>query len=141
MRRRRGGRRPRRRDDHRPRDRGKPTELDFTLSKRSAAAGKVTFRIANRGALKHEFKIARRKTKLLASGTSAKLTVTLRRGRYRYMCTVPGHAGRRHEGHAQGALKRPAVAAAAAGRRAARRPGAGTSRDPAAWNGRARGRV
>jgi uncharacterized cupredoxin-like copper-binding protein len=71
---------------------GKPSELEFQLSKRSVAAGRVTFRVRNRGGVKHDFKIAGRKTKLLGKGKSARLTVTLRRGRSRYVCTVPGHA-------------------------------------------------
>jgi uncharacterized cupredoxin-like copper-binding protein len=71
---------------------GQPEELEYTLSKRSAAAGSVTFRVTNRGTLKHDFKIAGKKTKLIAKQRTAALTVTLRRGRYRYLCTVPGHA-------------------------------------------------
>ncbi len=71
---------------------GKPSELKFTLSKSSVKAGRVTFRVANRGSLKHDFRIAGKKTKLISKGKSASLTVTLKRGRNRYVCTVPGHA-------------------------------------------------
>jgi len=56
-------------------------------------AGKITFRIVNRGQASHDFKIAGKTTKLLSTGQSATLTVTLRKGRrYPYLCTVPGHA-------------------------------------------------
>lgn len=71
---------------------GKPSELKFTLSKSSVKAGRVTFRVTNRGSLKHDFRIAGKKTKLISKGKSASLTVTLKRGRSRYVCTVPGHA-------------------------------------------------
>jgi uncharacterized cupredoxin-like copper-binding protein len=71
---------------------GKPSELDFTLSKQRVKAGRVTFRVTNRGSLKHDFRVAGKKTKLIAKGKSASLTVTLKRGRNRYVCTVPGHA-------------------------------------------------
>jgi uncharacterized cupredoxin-like copper-binding protein len=79
---------------------GKPDELLFRLSKRTVAAGKVTFRVRNRGTLKHNFKIAGKKTRLLAKNRRAKVTVRLRPGRYRYVCTVPGHA----EGGMRGTL-------------------------------------
>jgi uncharacterized cupredoxin-like copper-binding protein len=68
------------------------TEFHFKLSKSSAAAGKVTFKVANKGHLSHDFKIAGHKTALIAAGKSATFTVTLKKGSYPYMCTVPGHA-------------------------------------------------
>ncbi len=72
---------------------GKPTELKFTLSKKSVAKGKVVFKITNRGALSHDFKIAGKKTKLIPSGKSAVLGIVFTKpGKYVYMCTVPGHA-------------------------------------------------
>jgi uncharacterized cupredoxin-like copper-binding protein len=42
--------------------------------------------------LSHDFKIAGKKTALLKHGQTAKLTVTLKAGKYPYSCTVPGHA-------------------------------------------------
>ena len=55
-------------------------------------AGKITFRIVNRGEASHNFKIAGKSTKLLSTGQRATLTVTLRkRRRYPYECTVPGN--------------------------------------------------
>jgi uncharacterized cupredoxin-like copper-binding protein len=70
------------------------TEFKFKLSRRSVAApGKVAFRVVNRGKIAHDFKIAGKKTKLLKPGKSQTITVTLRKkGRYGYLCTVPGHA-------------------------------------------------
>jgi plastocyanin len=67
-------------------------EFKFTLSKRTVAPGSVTFRFTNRGRVKHDFKIAGKKTPLLTRGKSATLRVTLRAGSYRYLCTVPGHS-------------------------------------------------
>jgi uncharacterized cupredoxin-like copper-binding protein len=85
---------------------GKPTELAFKLSSNSVpAAGKVTFNVTNRGVIPHDFKIcsspttngtpstcAGTTTPMLQPGTSATITVTLNRGLYEYLCTVPGHA-------------------------------------------------
>jgi uncharacterized cupredoxin-like copper-binding protein len=65
----------------------------FTLSRKSAPHGKVTFKVVNKGHLRHDFKIAGKKTKLLKHNQSATLSVTLKKGkRYTYVCTVPGHA-------------------------------------------------
>jgi uncharacterized cupredoxin-like copper-binding protein len=70
---------------------GTPSEFRFQLSGK-ARPGTVSFRIANRGEVKHDFKIAGKKTRLISPGRSATLTVTLKKGTYRYLCTVPGHA-------------------------------------------------
>jgi uncharacterized cupredoxin-like copper-binding protein len=68
-------------------------DFKFTLSKKSAPHGKVTFKVTNKGPSPHDFKIAGKKTKLLSKGKSATLTVTLKKGKkYTYICTVPGHA-------------------------------------------------
>jgi uncharacterized cupredoxin-like copper-binding protein len=72
---------------------GKPTELKFTLSKKSVTKGTLVFKVTNRGTLSHDFRIAGKKTKLLRSGQSATLRVTVARaGKFPYLCTVPGHA-------------------------------------------------
>jgi uncharacterized cupredoxin-like copper-binding protein len=70
----------------------KATEFHFALSKTSVGHGKVTFKIKNAGHLKHDFKIAGKKSKMLTPGRSTSLTVTLKKGRYAYICTVTGHA-------------------------------------------------
>ena len=71
---------------------GKPTEFHFTLSKSSVAKGSVTFKIANKGKLAHDFKIAGKKSPMIQPGKSATLKVTLKSGKLKYQCTVPGHA-------------------------------------------------
>jgi uncharacterized cupredoxin-like copper-binding protein len=68
------------------------TEFKFALSTKSATHGSVTFTLVNKGKLAHDFKIAGKKTAQIAPGKSAKLTVTLKAGKYPYLCTVPGHA-------------------------------------------------
>jgi len=71
---------------------GKPTEFHFTLSKKSAAKGAVTFKIVNKGKLAHDFKIAGKTSKMVQPGKSTTLKVTLKAGKQKYECTVPGHA-------------------------------------------------
>jgi uncharacterized cupredoxin-like copper-binding protein len=69
------------------------SEFKFVLSRKTAKRGVVIFRVTNVGKIKHDFEIKGRKTRLLAHGQSATLRVTfLRKGHYRYKCTVPGHA-------------------------------------------------
>ena len=68
------------------------SEFKFALSKRSVPTGTVTFAVANKGKLTHDFKITSKKTPLLKPGKSATLRVTFKKGRYTYICTVPGHA-------------------------------------------------
>jgi uncharacterized cupredoxin-like copper-binding protein len=68
-------------------------EFKFTLSPATVKQpGTVTFTVANKGKLSHDFKIAGKKTPLIKPGKSASLTVTLKAGKYPYLCTVPGHA-------------------------------------------------
>ena len=71
---------------------GKPAELKFTLSKKTVSKGKVTFRVTNKGALEHDFKIAGKVTPKLKPGKTISLTVTLKKGKAPYLCTIPGHA-------------------------------------------------
>jgi outer membrane protein assembly factor BamB len=68
-------------------------EFFFKLSTKSAAKpGKVTFVFKNVGHVLHDFKINGKKTPLIQPGKTAKLVVTFRKGKYPYLCTVPGHA-------------------------------------------------
>jgi uncharacterized cupredoxin-like copper-binding protein len=67
-------------------------EFKFTLTTKTVRHGKVTFKLTNKGRLKHDFKIAGKKTPLIGPNKSASITVTLKRGTYTYICTVPGHA-------------------------------------------------
>jgi uncharacterized cupredoxin-like copper-binding protein len=72
---------------------GKPGELRFTLSKKTVKKGAVVFKVTNKGSLGHDFKVAGKKTPLLAKGKAGTLKVTFTKpGKYAYLCTVPGHA-------------------------------------------------
>ena len=66
--------------------------LRFVLSRKSAPHGKTIFKVVNKGVIRHDFKIAGKKTKLLRHNQTATLTVTLKKGKHAYSCTVPGHA-------------------------------------------------
>lgn len=69
------------------------TEFRFVIAVRSVHVGSVTFRLVNRGHLSHDFKIAGRKSALIAPGKQGLLRVSFRKaGRYPYLCTLPGHA-------------------------------------------------
>ena len=68
------------------------SEFKFKLSKTAVPAGSVTFTVTNKGKIPHDFKIDGKKTPLLKPGKSAKLTVTLKKGKNAYVCTVAGHA-------------------------------------------------
>ena len=68
------------------------TEFHFKLSRVSAPHGKVTFVLVNKGHIAHDFKIAGKHTAVIGPGKTAKLTVTLKKGKFPYTCTVPGHA-------------------------------------------------
>jgi uncharacterized cupredoxin-like copper-binding protein len=71
----------------------KATEFKFTLSKRSVPTGIVIFTIVNKGKIAHDFKIANKRTKVIRPGKSAILRVKFtKKARYRYLCTLPGHA-------------------------------------------------
>ena len=68
-------------------------EFSFKLSRKTAPHGTVVFKVTNKGNIRHDFKIAGKKTKLLGHNKSATLVVTLKKGKkYTYICTVPGHA-------------------------------------------------
>jgi uncharacterized cupredoxin-like copper-binding protein len=74
-------------------------EYKFTLSKKTVRHGSVTFKFKNAGKLSHDFKIAGKKTKIITKGKSAApLTVSLKKGSYKYVCTIPGHADKGMKG-------------------------------------------
>ena len=55
--------------------------------------GTVTFTFHNVGTMDHDFDIGGKKTKLIGPHKTANLTVTFhKKGKFTYMCTVPGHA-------------------------------------------------
>jgi uncharacterized cupredoxin-like copper-binding protein len=69
-------------------------EFFFRLSTKSVARpGKVTFVFKNTGHVLHDFSIRGKKTPLIQPGKTAKLIVSFtKKGKYGYLCTVPGHA-------------------------------------------------
>ena len=69
-------------------------EFSFHLSKTSIPKpGTVTFRFRNAGTMQHDFKIGGKKTPLIRPGKTVSLTVSFHeKGRFNYLCTVPGHA-------------------------------------------------
>jgi mono/diheme cytochrome c family protein len=92
---------------------GKPTELAFTLSKKSSISpGVVVFKVTNNGALTHTFKVCTaavttatttnacvgRVTPVLQKGKSATLTITMTKGAYEYLSTSTGDAARGMKG-------------------------------------------
>jgi uncharacterized cupredoxin-like copper-binding protein len=76
---------------------GKPSEFKFTLNKKTvtkgAAALTVSFKVTNKGAISHDFKINGKKTKSLPVGKSQTIAVRFtKKGKYAFLCTLPGHA-------------------------------------------------
>jgi uncharacterized cupredoxin-like copper-binding protein len=69
-------------------------EFFFKLSTKSIVRpGKVTFVFKNIGHVAHDFHISGKTTPLLQPGKTANLVVTFKKkGKYTYICTVPGHA-------------------------------------------------
>lgn len=69
-------------------------EFFFRLSTKAIATpGPVTFRFTNIGHVSHDFQIEGKKTPLVSPGKSASLAVKFKaKGKYPYLCTVPGHA-------------------------------------------------
>jgi uncharacterized cupredoxin-like copper-binding protein len=67
-------------------------EFKFALSKTTVKHGAVVFKLVNKGALPHDFKIGGKKSALIKPGKTGTLTVVLGKGNKPYLCTVPGHA-------------------------------------------------
>ena len=68
-------------------------EFSFRLSKRRVPTGTVVFTVINKGKISHDFKVAGKKTKTLNPGQKATLRVVFKKkGRFAYVCTLPGHA-------------------------------------------------
>jgi plastocyanin len=69
------------------------TDLKFDVGEIKAAPGTLTVTLVNNGAIDHTLKIAG--TPLLLTtraGKSATGTVALKKGTYKFECTIPGHA-------------------------------------------------
>jgi uncharacterized cupredoxin-like copper-binding protein len=72
---------------------GKPTEFGFKLSKLTVPKGVVIFKVTNRGAIPHDFKILGKKTRSLNAGQTQSIRVTFTKARkYPFLCTLPSHA-------------------------------------------------
>ena len=70
------------------------TEFKIAVAPKTVRKGAlITFAVTNKGTMRHNFKIAGKKTPLLAvkKGTTLKVTFA-KAGRYTYLCTVPTHA-------------------------------------------------
>jgi uncharacterized cupredoxin-like copper-binding protein len=69
-------------------------EFSFKLSSKSIARpGTVRFNFKNAGHVKHDFSINHKHTPMISPGKTASITVSFRKkGKYSYLCTVPGHA-------------------------------------------------
>jgi hypothetical protein len=65
--------------------------------RRPLHAGRYVFRVSNRGPSSHNLTIRRRgfrthHTRTMAAGAHGRIRIRLRRGRYTFLCSVPGHA-------------------------------------------------
>jgi plastocyanin len=70
----------------------KATDFKFTMSTKTVRHGRITFVITNASSAQHDFAIAGHTSKTIGGGKTTRLTVTLKRGRYPYKCTVDSHA-------------------------------------------------
>jgi uncharacterized cupredoxin-like copper-binding protein len=68
------------------------TEFKIALAGYKAKAGKFVFEVKNAGKIEHDLAIkGGPKTALIQPGAGAKLTATLKPGKYHLYCSVPGH--------------------------------------------------
>lgn len=67
------------------------TDFKLRISPAKVRPGKHAFLVINRGRAMHDFKIGTKKTRILNPGQRQTITVTLKKGRYTVICTVPGH--------------------------------------------------
>lgn len=70
----------------------KATDFKFALSTKTVKHGRITFVIKNGSGALHNFAIAGHTSKTIGPGKTTRLTVTLKRGRFPYRCTVDSHA-------------------------------------------------
>jgi uncharacterized cupredoxin-like copper-binding protein len=69
-------------------------EFFFKLSSKSITKpGTVTFMVHNAGHVSHDFRINSKTSAMVSPGKTVKLVVVFRKkGAFRYICSVPGHA-------------------------------------------------
>ena len=69
--------------------------MKYSTSTLKAKAGVVTIVMTNAGILPHNVAVKGNgvnvKGKIVAKGQTSKVTATLKKGRYTFYCTVPGH--------------------------------------------------
>jgi uncharacterized cupredoxin-like copper-binding protein len=66
-------------------------DYKFVLSTNRVPAGRVKFVIKDTGSAEHDFAIAGHTSKTIQPGQSTTLSVTLKKGKYPYRCTVDSH--------------------------------------------------
>jgi plastocyanin len=66
-------------------------DFRFVLSTSTVPAGRVKVVIKDSGSSPHDFAIAGHTSKTIDPGESTTLTVTLKKGKYPYRCTVDSH--------------------------------------------------
>jgi len=74
------------------------SEFKIVLKNRSGTVihsvkhGLIRFKVTNRGKIGHNFVVNKHQTPVLKPGKSATLDVLLKTGKYKYLCSVTGHA-------------------------------------------------
>jgi plastocyanin len=68
------------------------SKLKFNKSSLKTSHGKITIRMANPSSLPHSIAIkGKGKGKVVRKGGTSTVTATLKKGKYTFYCTVPGH--------------------------------------------------
>jgi uncharacterized cupredoxin-like copper-binding protein len=74
-----------------------PIALKYNVSRLRAKAGKVTIVMTNPSPLQHDVAIkgngVKVKGKTVGKGGVSRVTATLKKGKYEFYCTLPGHEG------------------------------------------------
>jgi uncharacterized cupredoxin-like copper-binding protein len=72
----------------------KVTEREFKIGlvPKRVKHGTIKFVVKNTGKIPHNFVIHGHQTPVLASGKSASIVVPLKKGKYKYLCSIKGHA-------------------------------------------------
>jgi uncharacterized cupredoxin-like copper-binding protein len=71
----------------------KMKEFKFIFSRSTVPHGSVTFKLVNVGKLAHDIKINGKTSKKIQPGRKGTFTVLFtKKGKYPYLCPIPGHA-------------------------------------------------
>jgi plastocyanin len=68
------------------------TEFKIALLPKRVKHGLIRFVVKNNGKLPHNFVIRGRQTPVIKPGKSASINVQLPKGKYKYVCSIKGHA-------------------------------------------------